>query len=325
MQGLVTVFGGSGFVGAQVVRALAKKGLRVRVAVRNPGLAYRMRMLGDVGQIEVVQANTRVPSSVERALAGAQGCINLVGVLYERGRQNFELIHVAAARGVAEAAAKAGVTRLVHVSAIGADAGAASKYARSKAEGEAAVRAAFPGATILRPSIVFGPEDAFFNRFASMAARGPILPLFGGGTTLFQPVFVGDVAAAVAASLFDPAASGQTYELGGPAVYSFKALIELILRETGRRPLTPSLPYACASLLGIGGDLFCALPVPIAPPLTTDQVKQLRQDNVVSPGALGLADLGISPTPLEPILPTYLFRFRRGGQYAGQLTAPAKV
>ena len=313
MQGLVTIFGGSGFLGAQTVRALAKRGLRLRVAVRSPGRAYRLRMLGDVGQIQVVQANVRNPASVARALEGAEACVNLVGVLYEAGRQKFQAIHAMGARNIAEAAKAEGVGRLVQVSAIGADADSPSKYARTKAMGEAAAREVFPDAVVLRPSIVFGPEDGFFNRFGAMAALLPVLPLIGGGATRFQPVFVGDVAAAVVTSVLDPAAGGRTYELGGPGVYSFKDLMQLIARETGRRPLLAPVPFAAASLIGIGGDLVAGL---IAPPLTTDQVALLRSDNVVAPGAAGLAELGVEPTALEAILPTYLFRYRKGGQYA---------
>jgi NADH dehydrogenase len=317
MQGLVTVFGGSGFVGAQVVRALAKRGLRVRVAVRNPGRGYRLRMLGDVGQIEIVQANVRNAASIARAMAGAQGCVNLVGVLYEAGRQKFQSIHAMGARNLAEAALAAGVQRFVQVSAIGADIDSPSKYARSKAMGEAAVREIIPDAVILRPSIVFGPEDGFFNRFAAMASLSPVIPLFGGGQTKFQPVFVGDVAAAVASAVVDPATSGSTYELAGPAVYSFKALMQLVCRETGRRPLLVPVPFPIAGLIGATGDLFPA--GLIAPPLTSDQVKLLRIDNIASPEVAGLADLGIEPTALEAVLPTYLFRYRKGGQYAEQV------
>ena len=316
MQGLVTVFGGSGFIGAQVVRALAKRGYRVRAAMRNPGRGYRLQMLGDVGQIQVAQANVRMPASVARALEGAEACVNLVGVLYESGRQKFQSLHAMGAQNVAEAAAAAGISRFVQVSAIGADANGASKYARTKAAGEAAVREVLPGATILRPSIVFGLEDHFFNRFASMAARSPVLPLIGGGTSQFQPVFVGDVAAAVAGALADPAAAGGLYELGGPAVYSFKALMQLVLRETGRKALLVPVPVPLAKIIGAVGDLQAALPIPIAPPLTTDQVAQLGVDNVVTPGAKGLADLGIEPTLPEAILASYLFRYRKGGQYA---------
>ena len=325
MHGLVTVFGGSGFVGGQVVRALAKRGLRIRVAVRNPGSGYKLRMLGDVGQIEVVQANIRMPASLTRALEGAESCINLVAVMHERGRQKFQSVHAMGARNIAEAAKTAGVTRLVHVSAIGADADSKSKYASTKAMGEAAVREVMPSTTILRPSIVFGPEDDFFNRFARMACASPVLPLIGGGHTRFQPVFVGDVANAVAACLLDAATAGKTYELGGPGVFTFKALMEQLCEEIGRKPFLVPVPFEIASLIGLGGDLVNLQPFPIAPPLTSDQVILLRKDNVVAPGALTLADLGVAPTAIEPILPTYLYRYRRGGQYADQLTTAAKA
>ncbi|WP_297507519.1 complex I NDUFA9 subunit family protein [uncultured Caulobacter sp.] len=312
MQGLVTVFGGSGFVGGQVVRALAKAGHRVRVAVRQPNLAYKMRMLGDVGQIEVVQANVRHPASVARALDGAEACVNLVGVLYESGRQKFQSVHVMGARHVAEAAAKAGLKHLVHVSAIGADANASAKYARTKGEGEAAVRAAFPGATIVRPSIVFGPEDDFFNRFAQMAALAPVLPLVGGATR-FQPVFVGDVAAVIAKAVASPAAVGVTYELGGPSVYTMREILELILVETGRaRPLLP-LPFPVAALIGQVGDVVAVF---LPPPLTSDQVEMLKSDNVAEHGLPGLAEAGVGATAVEAVVPTYLYRYRKGGQYA---------
>ena len=314
MHGLVTVFGGTGFVGGQVVRALAKAGHRVRVAVRQPNLAYRMRMLGDVGQIEVVQANVRNPASVARALDGAEACVNLVGVLWERGRQKFQSIHVMAARHVAEAARKAGVKHLVHVSAIGADVDATARYARSKGEGEVAVREAFPGATIVRPSIVFGPEDDFFNRFAQMAALAPVMPLVGGDTR-FQPVFVGDVAAVIAKAVSDPAAVGVTYELGGPTVYTMREILELILTETGRkRPLAP-VPWPVAALIGSLGDVQAGI-IPLAPPLTTDQVEMLKSDNVAEAGLPGLAEAGVVPTAVEAVIPSYLYRYRKGGQYA---------
>ncbi|HJV40824.1 complex I NDUFA9 subunit family protein [Caulobacter sp.] len=314
MQGLVTVFGGSGFVGGQVVRALAKAGYRVRVAVRQPNLAYRMRMLGDVGQIEVVQANARVPSSVARALDGAEACVNLVGVLWESGRQKFQSIHMMAARNIAEAAAKAGVARLVHVSAIGAKADSESKYFRTKAEGEAAVRAAFPGATIVRPSLVFGVEDKFFNKFAQIAALAPVMPLVGGDTRV-QPVFVGDVAAVIAKAVASPAAVGVTYELGGPTVYTMREILQLVLTETGHaRPLA-ALPWPVASLIGSLGDIQASI-LPIAPPLTTDQVEMLKTDNVADGGLPGLAEAGVVPTAVEAVVPTYLYRYRKGGQYA---------
>lgn len=311
MQGLVTVFGGSGFVGGQVVRALAKAGHRVRVAVRNPNLAYRMRMLGDVGQIEVVQANLRNVPSVARALDGAEAAVNLVGVLRETGRQTFQILHVMGAKTVAEQARAAGVKRLVQVSALGADPESSSKYARTKALGEAAAREAFPGAVVIRPSIMFGPEDKFFNRFGQMAALFPALPLVGGGETRFQPAFVGDVAAVVAKVVASPAAEGLTYELGGPTVYSFKALMELILRETGRNRLLVPLPWPVAGLIGKLGDLS-----PIAPPLTSDQVESLKTDNVADKGLPGLAEAGVVPTAVEAVVPSYLYRYRKGGQYA---------
>ena len=311
MQGLVTVFGGSGFVGGQVVRALAKAGHRVRVAVRNPNLAYRMRMLGDVGQIEVVQANVRNVPSVARAVDGAEAVVNLVGVLWENGRQKFQTLHVMGARTIAEQAKAAGVKRLVQISAIGADVNSASRYQRTKAEGEAAVRAVFPGAVVIRPSVVFGAEDNFFNKFGQMAALFPALPLIGGGETKFQPVYVGDVAAVVAKVVSSPAAEGLTYELGGPAVYSFKALMELILRETGRNRVLAPIPFFAAGLIGKVGDLS-----PINPPLTSDQVESLKTDNVADHGLPGLAEAGVVPTAVESVVPSYLYRYRKGGQYA---------
>ena len=316
MQGLVSVFGGSGFIGRQVVRALAKRGLRVRVACRRPGHAYRMRMLGDVGQIEIVQANIRMPSSVDRALDGAEACVNLVGVLHESGRQRFQSLHAQGA-GVIAASAKAhGVSRFVQVSAIGADLESPSKYARTKAMGEAAVRQAQPGAVILRPSVVFGPEDDFFNRFARLAAMSPVLPLPGGGSTRFQPVYVGDVAAAVAACVIDPSTAGQTFELGGPSVFTFRELMELVLTEVRRQRILLPLPWSVAKLIGVGGDLAAGF---IKPPLTSDQVELLKSDNVASAGLPGLRELGVVPTAVEAIVPTYLRRYRDGGQFADEI------
>lgn len=315
MQNLVTVFGGSGFVGGQVVRRLAKAGWRIRVAVRNPNLAYAMRLHGDVGQIDVVQANIRNLASLQRALEGAAAAVNLVGVLHETGRQGFQAIHAMGARNVAAAAKAQGVTRLVQMSALGADANSSSKYARTKAEGEAAAREVFPDAVVIRPSIVFGAEDNFFNRFAAMAQLSPALPLIGGGHTRFQPVFVGDVGQAVAAAVTSPDAAGRTYELGGPSTYSFRQLMELTLAETHRRRLLLPLPFPAARLMGKAGDVAGAI---MAPPITSDQVELLRTDNVVSGQYPGLAELGVVATALEPILPTYLYRYRRGGQYADQ-------
>ncbi|HEY1751047.1 MAG TPA: complex I NDUFA9 subunit family protein [Caulobacteraceae bacterium] len=320
MRGLVTIFGGSGFVGSQVVRALARQGWRIRVAVRRPWQAYKLRLVGDVGQIEIVQANVRVAETIGRALDGAEAAVYAVGVLYETGRQGFEALQAEGPGRVAQAAAARGIERMVLVSAIGADARSASKYARSKAEGEAAARAALPGVAVLRPSVVFGPGDQFFNRFAALATMSPAIPLIGGGHTLMQPVFVADVARAVAAALADPAAAGRTYELGGPTVYSFRQLMEIMLAEIGRpRALLP-LPWDVAGLIGAVGDLQAVLrgPLPMLPPpqLTTDQVTLLRTDNVAAPGAPGLAELGIAAQALEPIIPTYLYPYRKGGQYA---------
>lgn len=314
MRGLVTVFGGSGFLGGHIVRALARRGARLRVAVRNPGRGYRLRMLGDVGQIEIVQANIRDDASVARALDGAEACVNAVAVLHESGRQTFDALHVEGARRVAVAARAEGARRFVHISALGADAAAAALYPRTKAAGEAATRDILPGAVILRPSVIFGPGDHFFNRFASMALISPALPLIGGGETRFQPVFVGDVAAAVGQAIETPTTAGRTYELGGPSVYAFRALMELLLKEIGRARLLVPLPFGVAGVLGLAGDLVAAMG--LTPPITTDQIELLRRDNIVSSDAAGLADLGVAASALEPIIPTYLYRYRKGGQYA---------
>jgi NADH dehydrogenase len=316
MQGLVTVFGGSGFIGAQVVRALAKRDLRVRVAVRRPNAAYRMRLLGDVGQIELVQANLRNADSIGRALDGAEACVNLVGVLYEGGRQGFQALHAKGAEEIAQAAAQRGVTRFVQVSALGADPQSRSLYARTKGLGEAAVRAAIPQAVIVRPSVVFGAEDGFFNRFASLAAFLPALPLPGGGGTRFAPVYVGDVAAAIANALLDPAAAGRTFELGGPKAYTYKELMQLTLAEIQKSRLLVPLPWWVTSLIGALSQTMSKV-LPIAPVLTADQVILLKSDSVPAPGAPGLEALGVfPPTAVEGILPTYLYRYRRGGQFA---------
>jgi NADH dehydrogenase len=325
MQGLVTVFGGSGFLGMQVTRALAKRGYRVRVACRRTNLAYEAPLMGDVGQIQIVQANVRMPASVDRALEGADACVNLVGVLYEQGRQRFQSLHAQGARNIAEAARAHGVRTLVQVSAIGADGASKSKYARTKAEGEQAAREAVATATVVRPSIVFGPEDDFFNRFGALAASSPVLPLPGGGHTRFQPVFVVDVASAIAACIMNPSAAGKTYELGGPGVFSFKELMQLVLRETGRQRLLVPLPWPLARVIGGAGDLIAAVS-PFAPPLTSDQVELLTHDNVVSGTLPGLRDLGVTPTAVEAIVSTYLYRYRKGGQFAeAPLVSGARV
>jgi len=309
MTSTVTVFGGSGFVGRHAVRALARAGYRVRVAVRKPNLAMHLLPAGNVGQIELRKTDVHDADAVAAALRGADAAINLVGVLYSRGRQNFEDIHVRAAETITTAAKREGVKTLVHLSAIGADADAESHYAASKGEGEARLRAAFPEATILRPSIVFGPEDEFFNRFAWLARLSPVLPLIGGGHTKFQPVFVGDVAAAILKCVSDAATRGRAYELGGPGVYSFKDLMAFILKTTGRKRILLPVPFGLATLKAF---FLQFLPKPL---LTPDQVTLLKHDNVVSEGALTLADLGIAPDGIEAVVPAYLWRFRPKGQY----------
>lgn len=306
---VVTVFGGSGFLGRHLVRRLARQGWIVRIAVRHPSRAAFLKPLGDVGQIVPIRAPIQEPVAVERALQGADAAINLVGVLFERGAQSFVAVHAHGAQSVAAAAAKMGAQRMIQISAIGAELHGEADYARSKGVGEAAVKTAYPGATILRPSIVFGPEDDFFNRFAAMARISPFLPLIGGGETRFQPVYVVDVAEAIARALADEATAGRTYELGGPRIYSFRALMELMLREIRRDRILLPVPYGLAEALATVLEL---LPVP---PLTRDQVRMLRRDNVVAPDALGLGDLGISPTAAEMILPTYLDRYRPGGRF----------
>ncbi|MDE2487872.1 MAG: complex I NDUFA9 subunit family protein [Alphaproteobacteria bacterium] len=315
MQNLVTVFGGSGFIGTQAVRQLAKLGWRIRVAVRQPNLAYAMRLHGDVGQIDIVQANVRNEASVRRALEGATASLNLVSVLYEQGRQGFQALNVMGARNIAQAARAAGVSRVVQVSALGADLNSPAKYARSKAEGEVAVREVYPDAVIVRPSVVFGQDDHFFNKFAQMAVTSPAIPLIGGGATRLQPVFVGDVGKALARAVTSTESAGQTYELGGPAVLTFRQLMEMMLREIERPRILLPVPFLAAGLLGGVGDLMSAV---AAPPVTSDQVKLLRADNVVTGAYPGLEALGVTPTTLEAVLPSYLYRYRRGGQYADQ-------
>ena len=313
-EAIVTIFGGSGFIGRYLVQRLARQGWRVRVAVRYPRSAEFLKPLGDVGQITPLRASIHDDRSVRAAVDGAAAVVNLVGVLYEKGRQSFEAVHVAGARRVAEAAAAAGAKALVQMSALGADAGSEAVYARSKAAGEAAVRAAFPAAAVVRPSVVFGAEDGFLNLFAAIARISPVLPLIGGGATKFQPVYVGDVADAIVACLGQAACRGKTYELGGPRVYSFADLMRYILAEIGRRRLLLPVPFAIADLEAAVLEL---LPVP---PLTRDQVKLLQIDNVVGAGALTLADLGLRPTALEVIAPTYLDRYRPHGRFTERQT-----
>jgi NADH dehydrogenase len=311
-RGLATVFGGSGFIGRYVVRRLAREGWQVRVAVRRPDEALFLKTAGVVGQVTPIAVNIRDERSVKLAVSGADLVVNLVGILFQSGRQRFNAVMAEGAGRVASAAAAAGVRALVHVSAIGADAHSPSAYARAKAAGETAVRNAFPEAVILRPSVVFGPEDDFFNRFAKMAMTSPILPLIGGGTTRFQPVYVLDVAEAVARVADNPDFAGKTFELGGPRIYSFRELMALLLSELGRRRMLIGLPFVLASLQGA---IFQAIPF-IRPPLTVDQVRLLKRDNVVGPQALGFKELGITPTAVEPILPTYLDLYRPHGYYS---------
>ncbi|HAQ35889.1 MAG: complex I NDUFA9 subunit family protein [Maricaulis sp.] len=311
---MVTVFGGSGFVGRYVVRELARRGYRVRVATRRPHIAHELKVMGVVGQVQLIQANVRVESSVQRAVEGASAVINLVGVLDEGGRQTFSRLHVMGAEAVAKAAAQAGVKRLVHISAIGADTEAESRYARTKGEGEAKVKAAFKGATILRPSIIFGTEDEFFNRFAGMASLAPALPLIGGGKTRLQPVWASDVGEAVANALELPASAARTFELGGPRVYTFRQLMEFICKTTHRKRALLPLPFPVASLIGLVSETLAILPfVPAI--LTRDQVVQLKSDNVVAPRARGIEDLGVTPQTVEAVVPAYLVPFREKGQF----------
>lgn len=312
--GLVTVFGGSGFVGSQLVRALARRGWRVRVACRRPDRAWKLQTSGSVGQIQAVRCDATNRDDVISALQGADAAINLIGILYEQGRRTFHALHVEASRNIAEAVAAAGIDRLVQVSAIGADPESESDYALSKAAAEMAVREVKPDAVVIRPSIVFGAGDGFLNRFARMAQFAPVLPLIGGGQTKFQPVYVADVAEGIARATVLPEAAGRTFELGGPAVMTFEDVLKLILRETYRSNGLIPLPFFAARAIGSMAQLTAMVGIP--PVLTRDQVVLLEKDNVVADGAEGLAELGVQPTGLEAIAPSYLWRYRRGGQFA---------
>ena len=310
---LVTVFGGSGFLGRSVVRALAKRDYRIRVAVRRPELAFHLQPLGRVGQIHAVQANVRYPASVEAAMRDSHAAINLVGILTEGGAQTFEAVQAKGAGTVAAAAAAAGAA-MVHVSAIGADENSTSRYARAKAAGEKAVLSAVPTATILRPSVVFGPEDQFTNRFAGLAQISPMLPLIGGGLTKLQPVYVGDVAAAVADAVDGKTKSGAAYELGGPEVLTLREIMEIVLATIERKRTLVPVPFGIAKLQAL---MLQFAPGPLK--LTPDQVALLGIDNVVSDAAkaagLTLEGLGIASDSLEAIVPQYLWRFRATGQF----------
>jgi NADH dehydrogenase len=311
---LITIYGGSGFLGRHIVRALAKTGARMRIAVRRPDLAGHLQPLGGVGQIMPVQANVRVPESLAGPAEGADAVINLVGILFQSGKQTFKSVQDEGAGHVARAAKAAGARAMVHVSAIGSNPDSSSLYARSKAAGEKAVRDAFPDATILRPSVVFGPEDQFFNRFAAMARLSPVLPLIGGGGVRLQPVFAGDVAKAVLASLIGEAKPSSVYELGGPEVMTLREVMERVLAYSMRRRALINLPFPLAKLQGA---LLQVLP---NPPLTLDQVRLLETDNVVSDAAMKdgrtLSGLGIDPLAVEAVVPDYLEQYRPKGQFS---------
>lgn len=320
---LITLIGGSGFLGRHVVRALAKRGYRIRVACRRPDLAGHVQPLGVPGQIMPVQANVRYPDSLAAVCEGAHAVVNLTGVLYSAGAQSFDAIHVFGAEASARAAKAAKAKTFIQISAIGADANSASDYAKSKAEGEARARANFPGAIVIRPSIVFGPEDQFFNRFAAMARFSPALPLIGGGTTKFQPVFVGDIAKAVTQLIDANTASGKTYEFGGPEVESFRDLLDFTLQTIGRKRLLVPVPWPVARIQGM---IMGLLPKPL---LTSDQVELLKHDNVVSADALRdgrtLQGLGITPRGIEAIVPSYLYRYRKAGEFSGTGEKPKEI
>jgi NADH dehydrogenase len=303
------VFGGSGFLGRNAVRALAKAGYRIRVAVRYPNQAQYLPPMGSVGQIQLMKCNVLDQDAVARACQGADAVVNLVGILAPAGGQGFDDVHVAAVGNIAMAAKAAGARTLVHVSSLGADPEAESHYAKTKGEGEKLLREEFSNATILRPSLLAGPDDDFFNKFAALARIRPMLPLIGGGHTKFQPVFVGDVADAIVKCVSDTATKGKTYELGGPGTYSFKALMQLVLQETGRSRLLLPVPFWLASIKAM---FLQFLPGKL---LTPDQVTSLKADNLVSPNALTFKDLGIAPDSIEAILPSYLWRFRPRGEY----------
>jgi uncharacterized protein YbjT (DUF2867 family) len=313
---LITIIGGSGFAGRHIVRALARRGYRIRVACRRPDLAGHVQPLGNPGQIMAVQANVRYPASLAAACDGAYAVINLTGVLHSSGAQSFDAIHVFGAEASAKVARAAKARLFIQMSALGADEASASEYARSKAEGERRARAAFPGTIVLRPSVIFGPEDDFFNRFAALARFTPVLPLIGGGETKFAPVFVGDVAEAVARLLDRGDADGRTYELGGPGEPSFKELMEFTLDTIGRNRFLVPVPWSVAKIQAM---VLGLLPKPL---LTTDQVELLRTDNVVSEAARRerrtLEGLGVTPHAFTAIVPAYLYRYRK----AGQFTAP---
>ena len=325
---IVTVFGGSGFIGRQVVRKLAKRGWRIRVGTRRPDLAFHLQPSGRVGQIHAVQANLRNPASVARALHGSQAVVNLVGILAESGRQNFEAVHAFGARAVARAAQEAGISRLVHMSALGADPDSPSEYARSKARGEAAVRDIIPDAIVTRPSIVFGPEDDLFNRFAAMARVLPVIPLIGAETK-FEPVFVGDVAEVIARGVDGELPAGSTWEVGGPEIRTLRDLVAYVCAVTRRKRLLMPVPFGPGHYMALGTEIATMLSLGMFPKIlaaTRDQVALLRRDNVVSVEATAagrtLKALGIAPETIGAVVPAYLYRYRKTGQYADERLTP---
>jgi uncharacterized protein YbjT (DUF2867 family) len=325
---LATVFGGSGFLGRNIVRALARKGWRIRVAVRRPDLAAFLRPIGAVGQIEPVQANVRFPASIAAALEGASAAVNVTGVRAESGAQTYAAVHVEGALALARAASNAGVATYVHVSGIGADAKSSSPYIASKGLGEQATRASFPDAVIMRPSVVFGPEDDFFNRFGALACHLPVLPLVAGGKTRLQPVYVGDVGQAVAAALSGLTKPGAVYELGGPRTMTLREAAELALRAIDRRRPLVGVPLGPSRLIAASSQFVAAATFGLFPKLLTitrEQVDLLASDNVVSAEAEAegrvLSGLGVEPQAVEAIIPSYLVRFRRTGQYEAQRSA----
>lgn len=320
MSKLAVVFGGSGFLGTQVVRALCREGWRVRVACRRPHQSPELRVEGRVGQVQLAQVNVRAPLSLARAMQDADAVINLVGILFENGRQKFDSVHAQGAGNLAQAAAEAGVGDFVHVSAIGADAESASRYARSKAEGERRVKDAFPSAVILRPSVIFGEGDGLYERFAGMALLTPVLPLPGANMKV-QPVYVGDVAQAVMGALGNEAARGQTYELAGPESFTMRQVMQQVLQFTDRKRLVLPMPGFVAMAMGFVGDILGALPL-VEPFLTRDQVRLMQHDNVASGDLPGLSDLGVADVEtVQAMVPEYLVRFRRYGEFHETETA----
>lgn len=312
-NGLITVFGGSGFLGKYVVRALIKDGWRVRVPVRRPHTAQDLKVIGDVGQVQLVQANLRFEKSVDAAIEGSDAVVNLVALLFESGSQNFDALHVKGAEVLAKKSLAHGVTNFIQVSALGASLNSDSSYSSTKAMGEKIIRDIIPSSDIVRPSIIFGAEDNFFNRFAAMTQLSPFIPLLGGGQSLFQPVYVNDVAKVVA-KLAGKGTAGNTYELGGPKVYSFKELMQVMLHVVDRKRVLIPVPWVASNFLGFLGEVSGSLPF-VSPFLTRDQVKNLRKDNIVSEGALGFSSFEISAETVESIIGSYLLRYRKYGQF----------